>query len=314
VATSPARQVQTSQRAPASLAVRIGAGLLAIVVILCVLGGAWGLLPAGDAGVARYEAQDLSASLLAPMQRDAAGALHPLGTDRLGRDLLARCCVGGCISLLVGLCAAAVSVGVGTLWGAASAEAGGRTDGFMMRIVDVLYGLPTILLVVLIAVAADGALERSGLKPGPVARQAIDLAILVAAIGGLSWLTVARVIRGQVLSLKARPFMESCTAIGMGRARRFWLHLVPNLSGPIVVYAALAVPSAILSESFLSFLGLGVREPLPSWGNLAAAGLPELNPVVSRWWLLVFPCLLIALTLLSLNLVGDWVRDRLAGR
>jgi oligopeptide transport system permease protein len=207
-----------------------------------------------------------------------------------------------------------VSVCVGTLWGAASAEAGGRTDGLMMRIVDVLYGLPTILLVVLIAVAADGALERSGIKPGPVARQAIDLVILIAAIGGLSWLTVARVIRGQVLSLKARPFMESCTAIGMGRARRFWLHLVPNLSGPIVVYAALAVPSAILSESFLSFLGLGVREPLPSWGNLAAAGLPELNPVVSRWWLLVFPCLLIALTLLSLNLVGDWVRDRLAGR
>lgn len=296
------------------MAVRIGAALLATVTLLCIVGGAWGLLPVGDAGVARYESQDLSAALLAPMQRDATGAMHALGTDRLGRDLLARCCVGGCISLLVGLSAAAVSVCVGTLWGAASAEAGGRTDGLMMRIVDVLYGLPTILLVVLIAVAADGALERSGIKPGPVARQAIDLVILIAAIGGLSWLTVARVIRGQVLSLKARPFMESCTAIGMGRARRFWLHLVPNLSGPIVVYAALAVPSAILSESFLSFLGLGVREPLPSWGNLAAAGLPELNPVVSRWWLLVFPCLLIALTLLSLNLVGDWVRDRLAGR
>jgi len=288
--------------------------LLAAVALLCVFGGAWGVLAVGDSGVARYEAQDLSAALLAPMHRDASGALHILGTDRLGRDLLARCCVGGCISLLVGLCAAAVSVGVGTLWGATSAEAGGRTDGFMMRVVDVLYGLPTILLVVLIAVAADGALERSGLKPGPVARQAIDLGILVIAIGGLSWLTVARVIRGQVLSLKARPFMESCTAIGMGRTRRFWMHLVPNLSGPIVVYSALAVPSAILSESFLSFLGLGVREPLPSWGNLAAAGLPELNPVVSRWWLLVFPCLLIALTLLSLNLVGDWVRDRLAGR
>jgi oligopeptide transport system permease protein len=296
------------------LAVRIGAALLATVTLLCIVGGAWGLLPVGDPGVARYESQDLSAALLAPMQRDATGAMHAFGTDRLGRDLLARCCVGGCISLLVGLSAAAVSVCVGTLWGAASAEAGGRTDGLMMRIVDVLYGLPTILLVVLIAVAADGALERSGIKPGPVARQAIDLVILIAAIGGLSWLTVARVIRGQVLSLKARPFMESCTAIGMGRVRRFWLHLVPNLSGPIVVYAALAVPSAILSESFLSFLGLGVREPLPSWGNLAAAGLPELNPVVSRWWLLVFPCLLIALTLLSLNLVGDWVRDRLAGR
>lgn len=293
---------------------RAGAAILAVVVLACLVGGGWAIWSTDAAGVPRYEAQDLSAALLGPMQRDASGVLHPLGTDRLGRDLLARCCIGGCISLLVGLCAAAVSVGVGTMWGAVSAEAGGRIDGVMMRIVDVLYGLPTILLVVLIAVAADGAMERSGIRPGPFARQALDLAILVAAIGGLSWLTVARVIRGQVLSLKARPFMESCTAIGMGRARRFWLHLVPNLSGPIVVYAALAVPTAILSESFLSFLGLGVREPLPSWGNLAAAGLPELNPVVSRWWLLVFPCLLIALTLLSLNLVGDWVRDRLAGR
>ena len=293
---------------------RAGAAILAVVVLACLVGGGWAIWSTDAAGVPRYEAQDLSAALLGPMQRDASGVLHPLGTDRLGRDLLARCCIGGCISLLVGLCAAAVSVGVGTLWGAVSAEAGGRIDGLMMRIVDVLYGLPTILLVVLIAVAADGAMERSGIRPGPFARQALDLAILVAAIGGLSWLTVARVIRGQVLSLKARPFMESCTAIGMGRARRFWLHLVPNLSGPIVVYAALAVPTAILSESFLSFLGLGVREPLPSWGNLAAAGLPELNPVVSRWWLLVFPCLLIALTLLALNLVGDWVRDRLAGR
>jgi oligopeptide transport system permease protein len=294
--------------------VRAGAAILAVVVLACLVGGGWAIWSTDAAGVPRYEAQDLAAALLGPMQRDASGVLHPLGTDRLGRDLLARCCVGGCISLLVGLCAAAVSVGVGTMWGAVSAEAGGRIDGVMMRIVDVLYGLPTILLVVLIAVAADGAMERSGIRPGPFARQALDLAILVAAIGGLSWLTVARVIRGQVLSLKARPFMESCTAIGMGRARRFWLHLVPNLSGPIVVYAALAVPTAILSESFLSFLGLGVREPLPSWGNLAAAGLPELNPVVSRWWLLVFPCLLIALTLLALNLVGDWVRDRLAGR
>lgn len=293
---------------------RAGAAILAVVVLACLVGGGWAIWSTDAAGVPRYEAQDLSATLLGPMQRDASGVLHPLGTDRLGRDLLARCCIGGCISLLVGLCAAAVSVGVGTMWGAVSAEAGGRIDGVMMRIVDVLYGLPTILLVVLIAVAADGAMERSGIRPGPFARQALDLAILVAAIGGLSWLTVARVIRGQVLSLKARPFMESCTAIGMGRARRFWLHLVPNLSGPIVVYAALAVPTAILSESFLSFLGLGVREPLPSWGNLAAAGLPELNPVVSRWWLLVFPCLLIALTLLALNLVGDWVRDRLAGR
>lgn len=314
--TTTSAATERRAREPMAASARVGALVLLAIGVACVLGGWWGLLPVGQGtgAVARYEAQDLSAVLLAPGSRDEQGIVHLLGTDRLGRDLLARCLVGGCISLLVGLAAAGVSVVVGTLWGAASAEAGGRIDGVMMRIVDVLYGLPTILVVVLIAVAADGALERCGARPGPTLRQLIDLVILVVAIGGLSWLTVARVIRGQVLSLKARPFMEACTAVGMRPARRFWRHLVPNLSGPIVVYAALAVPTAILSESFLSFLGLGVREPLPSWGNLAAAGLPELNPVVSRWWLLAFPCALIALTLLSLNLIGDWVRDRLAGR
>ncbi len=295
----------------------VGSVTLAVMVLACAVGGAWALLPIttpAGLSVPRYEAQDLAAALLRPGATDHAGIVHAFGTDRLGRDLFARCLLGGAISVLVGFSAAAISVVVGTVWGAVSGEAGGRLDGFLMRVVDVLYGLPSILLVVLIAVAADGALDRAGIKLGPSSRQAIDVAILVVAIGGLSWLTVARVIRGQVLSLKARPFMEACTAMGMGRSRRFWRHLVPNLAGPIVVYGTLAVPTAILSESFLSFLGLGVREPLPSWGNLAAAGLPELNPVASRWWLLVAPCTLIALTLLALNLVGDWVRERLEGR
>ena len=179
-----------------------------------------------------------------------------------------------------------------------------------MRIVDILFGLPSILLVVLLAVAVDGFLERRGEDLGPVARQLLNIATLLAAIGGVSWLTMARVIRGQVLSLRAQPFMESCRAIGVSPMRQFFRHLLPNLIGPITVYAALAVPAAILSEGFLSFLGIGVREPLPSWGNLCSDALPELNPIESRWWLLAAPCAMIACTLVSLNFLGDELQAR----
>jgi oligopeptide transport system permease protein len=189
-----------------------------------------------------------------------------LGTDRLGRDVLARVLAGGSISLLVGLSAAALAVVVGTLYGTIAGAAGGRVDAVLMRIVDILFGLPSILLVVLLAVAVDGILEKRGADLSAFARQAINIATLLIAIGGVSWLTMARVIRGQVLSLKAKPFMEACRAIGVSPTRQFTAHLLPNLVGPIAVYAALAVPAAILSESFLSFLGIGVREPLPSWG------------------------------------------------
>lgn len=148
--------------------------------------------------------------------------------------------------------------------------------------------------------------------------QVVNLVTLLVAIGGVSWLTMARVIRGQVLSLKAQPFMEAARAIGVPVRRQFLRHLLPNLVGPIMVYATLMVPQAILQESFLSFLGIGVRPPLPSWGNLAADALGELNQVRSHWWLLVFPCVLLGVTLLSLNFVGEAVREaldpRLGGR
>jgi ABC-type dipeptide/oligopeptide/nickel transport system permease subunit len=134
--------------------------------------------------------------------------------------------------------------------------------------------------------------------------------VLLVAIGGTSWLTMSRVIRGQVLSLRAQPFMESCRAVGVPPFRQFRVHILPNLVGSMVVYATLTVPSAILSESFLSFLGIGVREPVPSWGNLASAGLSEVNLVTSRWWLLAAPCVLIALTLVALNFIGDSLRVR----
>lgn len=274
-----------------------------------------------------------------------------LGSDALGRSLLVRILVGGTISIGVGLAAALISVVIGTLYGATAGYVGGRIDALMMRIVDILYGLPYILLVVLIAVAADGAIDRwqhtriqqasaertawieqqlahaespedarqaieteaAGMfSTGELSggqRAAIDVLALLVAIGGVSWLTMARVVRGQVLSLKAQPFVESARAIGAPVPWIFRKHLLPNLLGPIIVYATLTVPQAILQESFLSFLGIGVEPPLPSWGNLAADGLSELNRHRSHWWLLLFPCLLLGVTLLGLNFVGEGLRE-----
>lgn len=285
-------------------------------------------------------------------QLDGEEPAFILGSDQLGRSLATRLLTGGTISLSVGIAAAFISVLIGTLYGAIAGYAGGRTDAFLMRIVDILYGLPYILLVVLIAVAADGAIDRwqrhtiqnvaaeraawvdaqlatqpvptdeareqldneamarfgTGELSGPQ-RTRIDVIALLLAIGGVSWLTMARVIRGQVLSLKAQPFVESARAIGAPVHWIFLRHLLPNLLGPIIVYATLTVPQAILQESFLSFLGIGIKPPLPSWGNLAADGLSELNRHRSHWWLLFFPCLMLGVTLLSLNFVGEGLRE-----
>ena len=236
-----------------------------------------------------------------------------LGSDQLGRSLWLRALTGGGISLVIGIAAAFISVVIGTVYGAISGYAGGWVDGLMMRVVDVLYGLPYILLVVLIAVAADGYIDdrvaRSGVELSAAVRTRLDVFTLLFAISAVSWLTLARVVRGQVLSLKAQPFVEAAKAMGAGPARVFLRHLLPNLIGPVVVYATLAVPQAILQESFLSFLGIGVKPPLPSWGNLAADGLSELNGYRSHWWLLLFPCVLLGIALLALNFVGEGLRE-----
>jgi ABC-type dipeptide/oligopeptide/nickel transport system permease subunit len=238
-----------------------------------------------------------------------------LGTDvPNGRSLFVRALAGGGVSLGVGIAAALLAVFIGTFYGAIAAYAGGLTDAVMMRIVDVLYGLPYMLLVVLMAVAGDALVERLTVARGAASgaggsaaawvlehRAAVDVLILLVAIGGVSWLTMARVVRGQVLSLKGQPFMEAARAMGVPWGRQFTRHLLPNLIGP----------QAILQESFLSFLGIGVKPPLPSWGNLAADGLSQLNPYKSYWWMLLFPCVLLALTLLALNFVGEGLREAL---
>lgn len=270
-----------------------------------------------------------------PAEIKAFSGFEPMGTDPQGRSVFVRCLLGGAISLGVGVCAALMAVFIGVTWGATAGYLGGRVDSFMMRVVDVLYGLPYLLLVVLLSVAVTGVIDRLNsyvamkvktdenyqapfllelIQQNPLI---VNLLTLVVAIGGVSWLTMARVIRGQVLSLRTEPFIEAARAQGMHAARIMRVHLLPNLIGPIVVYTTLAVPQAILQESFLSFLGIGVAPPLPSWGQLASEGIKELPalaiPELSeefKWWILVFPCVLLGLTLLSLNFMGDAMRER----
>ena len=221
----------------------------------------------------------------------------PFGTDPLGRNLFARTLVGGCVSLGVGVCAAGVSIIIGTFWGITAGYTGRGVDTAMMRIVDVLYGLPYVLLVILLLVL--------------FAEQTIWLrmVVLFMAIGGVSWLTMARVVRGQVLALRESEFIQAARAIGSGGGRTIVKEMLPNLTGTILVCATLTVPLAILQESFLSFLGLGVPPPLASWGTLASDAVEALNPVRVYWWLLVFPCLALGATLLGLNFAGDGLRD-----
>jgi len=237
--------------------------------------------------------------------RRAPSAAHPLGTDELGRDLLARALYGGALSLGLGLLAAAIAVVIGTAYGALAGYVGGRCDEVMMRVVDVLYALPYMLLVMLLTVSLGAWLERWQLVGSEWSR----FVVLALAIGGVSWLTMARVVRGQVLSLREQPFIEAARALGLPTRRILVRHILPNLAGPVIVFATLAVPQAILQESFLSFLGVGVQPPQATWGLLAADGVRLLNPVQFDWWLVVFPCAALALTLLALNFVGDGLRD-----
>jgi oligopeptide transport system permease protein len=221
---------------------------------------------------------------------------HPMGTDNAGRDILARVLSGGQISLMVALIATLVSLVIGVSYGAIAGYVGGRIDDVMMRVVDVLYSLPYVIIVIVLL-----ALLPAKTPTG-------QLAELFFALGAVSWLTMARIVRGQVMSLKNQDFVLAARATGVSTPRIIFRHLVPNALGPVIVYATLTVPSVMLSEAFLSFLGLGVRPPRVSWGSLAADGAQTLAIFP---WQLIFPGVTMALMLLSLNFLGDGLRDAL---
>lgn len=286
----------------------VGGVALALIVIVCFATLPVTLDSYSDQHELKYVLHEPGKAVTA----DGAMKLFPLGTDKLGRDLLSRLLVGGAISLSVGLASAAIAVVIGTSVGMLAGYIGGRVDAFLMRVVDVLYGLPYILLVILMRVTLVPVLTESlthlGVEsPGIWA----NVTVLLVGIASVSWLTMARVVRGQVLSLRDQPFVEAARAMGFSNFRILRKHILPNLVGPILVYATLTVPQAILSESFLSFLGLGIQPPLPSWGNLASDGVEALNPIQTRWWLIVWPCVALSVTLLCLNFVGDGLRDAL---
>ncbi len=257
-----------------------GAGVLVTVVVISVA-GPW-FTPYS------YEDQDTALGAAGP-----SGA-HWLGTDPLGRDLLTRTLHGGRISLLVGVSATVVSLLIGVIYGAAAGFLGGRVDGFMMRLVDILYALPFTIFVIILMVFFGR-----------------NIVLLFLAIGAVQWLTMARIVRSQVMSLREKEFVEAAVIMGLGKWRILVGHLIPNALGPIIVYATLTVPNVMLLEAFLSFLGLGVQPPMSSWGLLIKEGVETMEEYP---WMLLFPSTALSLTLFSLNFLGDGLRAALDPR
>ena len=268
---------------------------LTLIVLASIL-GPW---------LSPYSLSEVSAARLAPPSFS-----HWLGTDLHGRDLLTRLLYGGRISLLVGLVGATVSLLVGVTFGLISGYLGGRTDNAMMRFVDILYALPRIILVIVLITLFDLKLKQllDGTILSSLASHA-RLLLLFVGLGLVEWLTLARIVRAQVLSIKERPFVLSARLIGQTTPTILFRQILPQVLPIVLTYLTLSLPAVILEESFLSFLGLGVQAPLASWGTLLADGAALLNPIQSPWWCVLFPALLLALTLLILNFLGDQLRQ-----
>lgn len=255
----------------------LGLFMLVIILSICVAGP--------FISQHTYDAQDLELGAISP------GMQHWFGTDELGRDLLVRIFYGGRISFSVGFLATFVSLFIGVLWGAIAGFLGGKVDAVMMRIVDALYALPFIIFVVLLMVMFG----RSFI-------------LLFLAIGAVEWLTMARIVRGQVMSLRKQEFVDALISLGISKPRIILRHLIPNTLGPIIIYATLTIPNVMLLEAFLSFLGLGIQPPMSSWGSLIASGTQVMEEYP---WLMILPGLALAATLFSLNFLGDGLRDAL---
>ena len=252
--------------------------LILFILILCAALAPW-IAPYS------YSFQNLELGASPP------SAAHILGTDVLGRDLLSRILYGARISLLVGFVATGVALVIGVSWGIIAGYAGGKVDSVMMRIVDVLYGLPFIIFIILLMVIFGR-----------------NLWLLFGAIGAVEWLTMARIVRGQVIGLKNQEFVMAAKAMGVSNLSMFRKHLLPNILGPIAVYATLTIPQVMLLEGFLSFLGLGIQPPMSSWGTLIKDGVESMEEYS---WLLIYPGLTFTITLFALNFFGDGLREAL---
>jgi len=278
------------------------------IVALAVLGFIVFMAVAGP-WIFRYAPEATS-----PVKLSAPTAANWFGTDMNGRDVFSRVLQGAQVSMIVGLCGALVSIIVGTAYGLVSGYVGGRTDNIMMRLVEVLHSVPRLISIIVAIYTFAPRMEALLHQVWPEMKGYAKVVLIILSLGLIEWLSMARIVRGQVLALKEQQFVLAARALGQSHVRILLRHLLPNLIGVVVVYLTLTIPAVILDESFLSFLGLGISDPQASWGSLLSDGKNAINPVRSYWWLLVFPAAAMSLTLLSLNFLGDALRDALDPR